>query len=136
MCNGYTPKTVICDESEMVIDTPRDCDGTFEPQLIKKNQTRITGVDEQIIALYTKELNNQEMVAMFKELYDADASRSLISHVTYSVKKCVSEWQNRPLDTIYPIVYLDCTVVKVRQDGGIINKSVFVAFGINPEGHK
>ncbi|MFW9297359.1 transposase, partial [Glaesserella parasuis] len=70
--NGYTSKTVICDEGEIEIETPRDRDGTFEPQLIKKNQTRITGMDEQIIALYAKGLSNQEIVEMFKELYDAD----------------------------------------------------------------
>ncbi|MDP0271710.1 transposase, partial [Glaesserella parasuis] len=77
--NGYTSKTVICDEGEIEIETPRDRDGTFEPQLIKKNQTRITGMDEQIIALYSKGLSNQEIVEMFKELYDADVSSSLIS---------------------------------------------------------
>ncbi|MFW9339139.1 IS256 family transposase, partial [Glaesserella parasuis] len=105
-------------------------------QLIKKNQTRITGMDEQIIALYAKGLSNQEIVEMFKELYDADVSSSLISRVTDAVKERVMEWQNRPLDAVYPIVYLDCIVVKVRQDGRIINKSVFVALGVNLEGHK
>ncbi|MFK5075029.1 IS256 family transposase, partial [Glaesserella parasuis] len=134
--NGYTSKTVICDEGEIEIETPRDRDGTFEPQLIKKNQTRITGMDEQIIALYAKGLSNQEIVEMFKELYDADVSSSLISRVTDAVKERVMEWQNRPLDAVYPIVYLDCIVVKVRQDGRIINKSVFVALGVNLEGHK
>ncbi|SSX81804.1 Transposase and inactivated derivatives [[Actinobacillus] rossii] len=134
--NGYTSKTVICDEGEIEIETPRDRDGTFEPQLIKKNQTRITGMDEQIIALYAKGLSNQEIVEMFKELYDADVSTSLISRVTDAVKERVMEWQNRPLDAVYPIVYPDCIVVKVRQDGRIINKSVFVALGVNLEGHK
>ncbi|MWP94666.1 transposase, partial [Glaesserella parasuis] len=87
--NGYTSKTVICDEGEIEIETPRDRDGTFEPQLIKKNQTRITGMDEQIIALYAKGLSNQEIVEMFKELYDADVSTSLISRVTDAVKERV-----------------------------------------------
>ncbi|EQA12268.1 transposase, Mutator family protein [Glaesserella parasuis SW140] len=109
--NGYTSKTVICDEGEIEIETPRDRDGTFEPQLIKKNQTRITGMDEQIIALYAKGLSNQEIVEMFKELYDADVSTSLISRVTDAVKERVMAWQNRPLDAVYPIVYLDCIVV-------------------------
>ncbi|EQA08110.1 transposase, Mutator family protein [Glaesserella parasuis H465] len=93
--NGYTSKTVICDEGEIEIETPRDRDGTFEPQLIKKNQTRITGMDEQIIALYAKGLSNQEIVEMFKELYDADVSTSLISRVTDAVKERVMAWQNR-----------------------------------------
>lgn len=93
--NGYTSKTVICDEGEIEINTPRDRDGSFEPQLIKKNQTRITGMDEQIIALYAKGLSNQEIVDMFKELYNAEVSSSLISRVTDSVKERVLAWQNR-----------------------------------------
>ena len=92
-------------------------------------------MDEQIIALYAKGLSNQEIVEMFKERYDADVS-SLISRVTDSVKERLLEWQNRPVDAVYPIVYFDCIVVKVRQDGRIINKSVFVALDVNLEGHK
>ena len=134
--NGYTPKTLLCDEGEIDINTPRDRDGSFEPQLIKKNQPRITGMDEQIIVLYAKGLSNQEIVESFKEFYDAEVSTSLISRVTDSVKERVMEWQNRPLDAVYPIVYLDCLVVKVRQEGRIINKSVFVALGVNLDGHK
>ena len=93
-------------------------------------------MDEQIIALYAKGLSNQEIVEMFKERYDADVSSSLISRVTDSVKDRLLEWQNRPVDAVYPIVYFDCIVVKVRQDGRIINKSVFVALDVNLEGHK
>jgi transposase, mutator family len=93
-------------------------------------------MDEQIIALYAKGLSNQEIVEMFKERYDADVSSSLISRVTDSVKERLLEWQNRPVDAVYPIVYFDCIVVKVRQDGRIINKSVFVALDVNLEGHK
>lgn len=98
--NGYTSKTVICDEGEIDIETPRDRDGTLEPQLIRKNQTRITGMDEQIIALYAKGLSNQEIFEMFKQLYDADVSTSLISRVTDAVKERVLEWQNRGLQDI------------------------------------
>lgn len=134
--NGYTSKTVLCDEGDIDISVPRDRDSSFEPQIIKKNQTRITGMDEQIISLYAKGLSNQKIVEMFKELYDADVSTSLISRVTDSVKERVLAWQNRPLNSVYPIVYLDCIVVKVRQDGRIINKSVFVALGVNLDGKK
>ncbi|WP_386689772.1 IS256 family transposase [Lonepinella sp. MS14437] len=102
----------------------------------KKNQTRITGMDEQIIALYAKGLSNQEIVDSFKEFYDADVSPSLISRVTDSVKERIIEWQNEPLNAVYAIVYLDCIVVKVRQDGRIINKAVFVALGVNLDGRK
>ncbi|SUB34714.1 Transposase and inactivated derivatives [[Pasteurella] mairii] len=102
---------MICDESEIEIDTPRDRDGTFEPQLIKKNQTRITGMDEQIIALYAKGLSNQEIVEISKERYNADVSTSLISRVTDSVKKRVLEWQNRPLDAVYPQTKIQLCIV-------------------------
>ncbi|WP_340543206.1 IS256 family transposase, partial [Escherichia coli] len=116
--------------------TPRDRDGTFEPQLVKKNQTRITGMDNQILSLYAKGMTTREIAAAFKELYDADVSPTLISKVTDAVMEQVVEWQNRPLDAVYPIVYLDCIVLKVRQDSRVINKSVFLALGINIEGQK
>ena len=93
-------------------------------------------MDSQILSLNTKGMTTREIVSTFKELYDADVSASLISKVTDAVKEQVIEWQNRPLDSIYPIVYLDCIVVKVRQDNSVINKAVFLALGINLEGHK
>ncbi|RJL68133.1 transposase, partial [Dickeya dianthicola] len=86
--------------------------------------------------LYAKGMTTREIVATFREMYDADVSPTLISKVTDAVKEQVTEWQNRPLDAIYPIVYLDCIVVKVRQNGSVINKSVFLALGINTEGRK
>ena len=91
---------------------PRDRDGSFEPQLVKKNQTRITGMDNQILSLYAKGMTTREIAAAFKELYDADVSPALVSKVTDAVMEQVVEWQNRPLDAVYPIVYLDCIVLK------------------------
>ncbi|MDQ9277971.1 transposase, partial [Escherichia marmotae] len=102
----------------------------------EKNQTRITGMDNQILSLYAKGMTTREIAAAFKELYDADVSLALISKVTDAVMEQVVEWQNRPLDAVYPIVYLDCIVLKVRQDSRVINKSVFLALGINIEGQK
>ncbi len=134
--NGYSTKTVITGDGPLELRTPRDRDGTFEPQLVKKNQTRITGMDNQILSLYAKGMTTREIAAAFKELYDADVSPALISKVTDAVMEQVVEWQNRPLDAVYPIVYLDCIVLKVRQDSRIINKSVFPALGINIEGQK
>ncbi|ATO33021.1 hypothetical protein DZA65_02076 [Dickeya dianthicola] len=93
-------------------------------------------MDSQILSLYAKGMTTREIVATFREMYDADVSPTLISKVTDAVKEPVTEWQNRPLDAIYPIVYLDCIVVKVRQNGSVINKSVFLALGINTEGRK
>ena len=134
--NGYSSKTVLSDDGEIEITTPRDRDGTFEPQLIKKNQTRITQMDSQILSLYAKGMTTREIVATFKEMYDADVSPTLISKVTDAVKEQVAEWQNRPLDALYPIVYMDCIVVKVRHNGSVINKAVFLALGINLDGQK
>lgn len=134
--NGYSSKTLLCDEGEIELSTPRDRENTFEPQLIKKNQTRITQMDSQILSLYAKGMTTREIVATFKEMYDADVSPALISKVTDAVKEQVTEWQNRPLDALYPIVYLDCIVVKVRHGGSVINKAVFLALGINTEGQK
>ncbi|WP_345831042.1 IS256 family transposase [Erwinia sp. HDF1-3R] len=134
--NGYSSKTLLCDDGEIEISTPRDRESTFEPQLIKKNQTRITRMDSQILSLYAKGMTTREIVATFKEMYDADVSPTLISKVTDAVKEQVAEWQNRPLDALYPIVYLDCIVVKVRHGGSVINKAVFLALGINTEGQK
>lgn len=134
--NGYSSKTILTDNGEFELTTPRDREGTFEPQLIKKNQTRITSMDSQILSLYAKGMTTRDIVATFKEMYDADVSPMLISKVTDAVKEQVTEWQNRPLDAIYPIVYMDCIVVKVRQDGSVINKAVFLALGVNTEGQK
>ncbi|BEI08510.1 IS256-like element ISSoEn2 family transposase [Edwardsiella ictaluri] len=134
--NGYSTKTVTTGDGPLELRTPRDRDGSFEPQLVKKNQTRITGMDNQILSLYAKGMTTREIAAAFKELYDADVSPALVSKVTDAVMEQVTEWQNRPLDAVYPIVYLDCIVLKVRQDSRVINKSVFLAPGINLEGQK
>ncbi|EAA5420612.1 IS256 family transposase [Salmonella enterica subsp. enterica serovar Newport] len=134
--NGYSSKTVLCDDGEIELNTPRDRENTFEPQLIKKHQTRITQMDSQILSLYAKGMTTREIVATFKEMYNADVSPTLISKVTDAVKEQVTEWQNRQLDALYPIVYMDCIVVKVRQNGSVINKAVFLALGINIEGQK
>ncbi len=93
-------------------------------------------MDSQIISLYAKGMTTRDIVATFKEMYDADVSPTLISKVTDAVKEQVIEWQNRPLDALYPIVYMDCIVVKVRQDSTIINKAVYLALGVNTDGQK
>jgi len=113
--------------------TLRDRNGTFEPQFVKKGQTRLTQFDDQILSLYAKGMTTRDIVATFKEMYDADVSATLISKVTDSVINQVHAWQNRPLDDVYLIIYLDCIVVKIRQDNQVINKSVYLALGINSE---
>ncbi len=134
--NGTSKKTIKSPDGSLELDIPRDREGSFSPQLIKKHQTRVTSMDEQILALYSKGMTNREIVQFFKEMYDADVSASLISRVTDSVIERVSEWQNRPLDRMYPVVYLDCLVVKIREHSTVINKSVYLALGINLEGRK
>jgi len=133
---GFSSKTITTQDGQLALDIPRDREGSFEPQIIKKHQTRITSMDDQILSLYAKGMTNREIVAFFKEMYDADVSASLISKVTDAVIEQVTEWQNRALDSLYPVVYLDCIVVKVRQHSNVINKSVYLALGINMDGQK
>ena len=134
--NGYSGKMLKGDHGEVAIDVPRDRNGTFEPLLVRKSQTRLTEFDDQILALYAKGMTTRDIVAAFKEMYGADVSATLISHVTESVLEKVHEWQSRTLDDVYPIVYLDCLVVKIRQDKRVINKAIYIALGINLDGHK
>ena len=134
--NGYSSKTLITEDGSFDVEIPRDRTGDFEPQLIKKHQTRFTSMDDKIHCLYAKGMTTREIVATFKEMYDADVSASLISKVTDAVIEQIIEWQSRPLDAVYPIVYLDCIVVKVRQDKRVINKAIYLALGINMEGQK
>ena len=134
--NGFTSKTLRTEDGQFEVDTPRDRQGDFEPQLVKKNQTRFTSMDDKILYLYAKGMTTREIVATFKEMYDAEISPALISRVTNAVIDEVVEWQSRPLDPVYPIVYLDCIVVKIRQDKRVINKSFYLALGVNMEGHK
>ena len=134
--NGYSSKKLIGDHGHINLQTPRDRNATFDPQIIKKGQSRVTGMDEQILCLYAKGMSTRDIVDAFQEMYGADISPGLVSQVTNSVTEKVIEWQNRPLDAIYPIVYLDCIVLKIRQDKRVINKAIYLVLGINIEGHK
>ena len=134
--NGYSSKTIRTEDGQVDLETPRDREGSFEPLLVKKNQTRFTSMDDKILYLYAKGMTTREIVDTFKEIYDADISPTLISRVTNAVIDQVVEWQARPLDPVYPIVYLDCLVVKIRQDKQVINKAIYLALGVNIEGHK
>ncbi len=134
--NGYSRKTLKTEDGQFELDTPRDRAGSFEPQLVKKHQRRFTSMDDKILFLYAQGMTTREIVTTFKEMYGADVSAALISKVTDAVIEQVVEWQSRPLDAVYPIVYLDCIVVKIRQDKKVINKAVYLALGVNMEGHK
>lgn len=134
--NGYSAKKLKGDHGEIDIQTPRDRNANFEPQLIKKRQTRISGMDNQILSLYAKGMSTRDIVAAFEEMYGADISAGLVSQVTNAVIEKVVEWQSRPLDAVYPIVYMDCIVLKIRQDKRVINKAIYLVLGINIEGQK
>lgn len=134
--NGRSRKTLKGDHGELEIEVPRDRAGTFEPQTVKKGQTRLTNMDDKILFLYAKGMSTRDICATIKELYDADISASLVSKITDRVMDEVLQWQNRELDAIYPIVYLDCIVLKIRENQRVIKRSLYVALGVNLEGHK
>lgn len=134
--NGFSSKTLKTEDGQFEVAIPRDRDSSFEPQLVGKHQTRFTSLDDKILSLYAKGMTTREIVAAFKELYGAEVSATLISKVTDAVIAQVVEWQSRPLDGIYPIVYLDCIVVKIRQDKQVINKAIYLALGVTMEGRK
>ncbi len=134
--NGKISKRIKTEDGEFELNTPRDREGSFEPQLVKKHQARFTSMDDKILWLYAQGMSTRDIVNAFDEWYGADISPTLVSRVTSAVMEQVTEWQSRPLDAIYPIVYLDCLVVKIRQDKRVIKKSIYLALGINIDGHK
>lgn len=134
--NGSSQKTLKGDMGEIPIDIPRDREGSFDPRLIKKHQTRFDGFDDKIIAMYARGMTTRDIQAWLKEIYGVEISPTLISNVTDEVLAEVKSWQNRPLDPLYPIVYLDAIRIKVRSDGHVHNQAVYLAIGINMDGIK
>jgi putative transposase len=135
--NGSYPKTLKGSQGKIKVEIPRDRQGSFEPQLVEKGQTRFTTFDEQILACYARGMSTRDIAATFEEMYGgAKVSHSVISQVTEAVQEEVTLWQNRPLDEVWPIVYLDGIVVKVHQDKQVLKKSIHLALGINLEGKK
>jgi putative transposase len=134
--NGHSAKTLQGDFGELPLDIPRDRQGAFEPQLVAKHQTRWSGFDDKIISLYARGLSVREIQGHLEEMYGTEVSPSLISAVTDAVSEDVKVWQARPLDPLYPILYLDCIHVKVRDAGAVRIKAVYLAIGVNMDGHK
>jgi len=134
--NGKTSKTIMTDTGDLTIETPRDRDGSFEPKLIPKHQRRFTGFDDKILSLYARGMSQREITGHLKEMYEVDVSAELISTVTDSVVQEVEAWQMRPLDRVYPIVYMDAIVLKVKDNGQVKNKALYLAVGVNIDGHK
>jgi len=134
--NGHSSKTVLAEEGEIELSIPRDRAGTFEPQLVPKGVTRLDGLDDKIISLYARGLTVREIQGHLREIYGTEVSPDLISRVTDAVLEEVKEWQSRPLDPCYPIVFFDALRVKIRDEGLVRNKAVYVALALDAEGHK
>jgi putative transposase len=133
--NGVTGKTVLTDIGAVDLAVPRDRNGTFEPQIVRKGQTRLEGFNERIIALYARGMTTRDIRAHLREIYGVEVSPDLISRVTDAVVDELAEWQARPLDAVYPVVFIDALMVKIR-DGVVTNRAVYVAIGVDCDGAK
>lgn len=134
--NGKKAKTVKTGNGDIRIEVPRDRNGEFEPQLIKKRETRLNQLNEQVLNLYARGMTVRDIQTFVEDLYGTAISRDLITNITDSVLEDVRNWQNRPLDAVYPIVYIDGFVAKCRLEGHVSNRTVYVIYGITMEGHK
>jgi putative transposase len=134
--NGVTRKRLKGEFGEVELETPRDRNGEFEPQIIQKNQTRWTGFDDKILSMYARGMTTREIQGHLEEMYQVEVSPSLISEVTEGVMEQARAWQNRPLEAFYGVVYLDALYVKMRHDGRVENRAVYVAIGIDLDGKK
>jgi putative transposase len=134
--NGTSSKTVKGDFGEVTIEVPRDRAGSFEPQILPKHQTRFSGFDDKIMSMYARGMTTREIEGHLKEIYGVEVSAGLISQVTEAVSEEVKAWQSRPLEPLYAIVYLDALYVKMRHDGRVENRAVYVAIGVDLEGKK
>jgi len=134
--NGFSKKTVRSEFGEVDLDIPRDRNGDFEPQIVKKNQTEIKGIEGQIISMYAKGMSNRDIEAHLNELYGIEVSPTLISKITDRILPEIKEWQNRMLKSVYSIVFMDAIHYSVRKDGVVVKKAVYIAIGIDMEGQK
>jgi len=134
--NGYGKKTIKSEWGESEISVPRDRNGTFEPQIIEKRQTRTDDIEARILAMYAKGMSNRDIEDHLRDIYGVEASAGLISRITDKIMPAAAEWQSRPLDPVYPIVFLDGIVFKVRKDSRVINKCLYTVLGVNMDGRK
>jgi putative transposase len=132
--NGTTEKTLKGKNGEVTIDVPRDRKGTFEPQIVKKHQRRFDGFDDKILSMYARGMTTRDIQGHLEEIYGVEVSPTLISNVTDAVVDEVKSWQSRPLEAVYPIVYLDALHVKIRDAGHVQNRAMYVAMGVKLDG--
>lgn len=134
--NGRSSKKLITGNGQIGIEVPRDREGSFEPQIVRKRQRRLEGFDDKVLAFYSRGLSTREIQSQLEEVYGVEVSPTLISNVTAAVNEDVKTWQERPLEALYPILYFDAIQVKSREDGPVKNKAVYLALGINMAGQK
>jgi putative transposase len=134
--NGNTPKTLQTEHGPVQIKTPRDRDGSFEPKLVRKRQRRFEGFDERILALYSRGMSTRDIEVHLKELYGVSVGRDLISRVTDAVMDDVRAWQSRPLEDVYPVLFLDALVLKIRDGGSVVRKACYLALGVGMDGER
>lgn len=134
--NGKSKKKIISEYGEQEIVVPRDRQGEFEPLVVRKHQSNVTGIEDQIIALYAKGVSTREIQDHLHQLYGVDVSPTMISNVTNKIVPLIKEWQNRPLQAVYAVVFLDAIHFKVKQDGAIVNKAAYMVIGIDLDGNK
>src|SRR6185436_5468456 len=134
--NGTTAKTLITDDGALPIEVPRDRAGTFEPQIIGKGERRFSGFDDKIIAMYARGMSVREIQGYLEEMYGLTVSPDFISQVTDAVVEEVRDWQVRPLESLYPVIFFDALRVKIRDEGTVKNKAVYLALGVLPDGTK
>jgi transposase-like protein len=134
--NGYSKKTIKSSYGPTEVKIPRDRNGQFEPEIIKKHETNVNGLEEQIIAMYAKGMSTRDIEDHMRDIYGIDVSAGMVSKVTDKIMPLVTEWQSRPLDRIYPIVFLDAIHFKVRKENRIVNKAAYSVLAINMAGHK
>src|SRR5580698_7851523 len=134
--NGSTPKTLITEHGPVQVDTPRDRNGSFEPQIVRKRQRRFEGFDEKILALYARGLSTRDIEAHLAEIYGVKIGRDLISRVADAVMEDARAWQSRPLQDVYPVVFLDCMVLKIRDGGSVQRRACYLAMAIGIDGER
>jgi putative transposase len=134
--NGSTPKTLVSDNGPVRIDTPRDRDGTFEPKIVRKRRRRFVGFDDKILALYSRGLSVRDIEAHLEEIYGVSVGRDLISRVTDAVMDDVRAWAQRPLDDVYPVIFLDALVLKIREGGSVQRRACYLALGLTVDGER
>src|SRR6202035_5336334 len=132
--NGSTPKTLVTEHGPVALDTPRDRDGSFQPKIVKKRQRRFEGFDEKILALYSRGLSTRDIEAHLQEIYGVKVGRELISNVTDAVMEDARAWQTRPLEDVYPVVFLDALVLKIRDGGSVQRRACYLALAITMDG--